>query len=140
MNNRHNFTMKTTREGLSEVIGRVNAALEPRELPERATYVVSLVIEEILTNIVKYGFDDDGVHDVEVRLTLGSEEISIEFEDSGREFNPLSVPPPPSYESILDMEPGGRGIQLVRTMADSVRYRRLRAKNVLTGSVRNSER
>ncbi len=139
MNDRHHFTMRTTREGLTEIIGRVNALLEPEEFAARAMYVVNLILEEILTNIVKYGSDDEGVQDVDVRLMLGPEEICIEFEDSGREFDPLSIPPPPPDESLLDLEPGGRGIHLVRTMADSVRYRRQRDRNVLTVTVKNRD-
>jgi len=139
MSDRHSFIMKTTRDGLTDIIRRVNALLEPRQLPENALYVVNLVLEEILTNIVKYGFDDDEVHDLDVRLLVGAEEISIEFEDSGREFDPLSVSPPPPDESFLDMEPGGRGIHLVRHMSNSMKYRRERDKNILTVSVRLRE-
>ncbi|MDQ7781516.1 MAG: ATP-binding protein [Desulfomonilaceae bacterium] len=139
MNNRHNFTMKTTRKALTDLVGRINALLEPRDLPDRVTYVVNLVLEEILTNIVKYGFDDDHVHDVEVTLILDPDEISIEFEDRGKQFDPLSVSPPPLDESLMDMEPGGRGIHLVRTMANSMTYRRDRDKNILTVSVRHRE-
>jgi anti-sigma regulatory factor (Ser/Thr protein kinase) len=139
MKDRHNFTMKTTREGLTDIVDRINALLEPRGFPVRVTYVVNLVLEEILTNIVKYGFDDGNVHDVEVRLVVDPKEISVEFEDSGREFDPLSVSPPPLDESLLDMEPGGRGILLVRKMANSVKYRREHDKNILTVSVRHRE-
>jgi len=124
MGDRHSFTVKTTQDGLTDLIGRVNALLEAGECPDRTTDVVNLVLEEILTNIVKYGFDDEGVHDVEVRLLAGSKEISIEFVDCGREFDPLSVPFPPSRESFLGIDPGGRGILLVREIVDSIKYRR----------------
>ncbi|MFH1116025.1 MAG: ATP-binding protein [Pseudomonadota bacterium] len=135
MNERYHFTVKITRDGLLDIINHANALLEPRGFPDRAVYVVNLVLEEILTNIMKYGFDDRGVHDVEVRLGLDSEEILIEFEDNGREFDPLTSAPPPLDASLPDTEPGGRGIHLVRTMASSVKYRRERNKNILTVAV-----
>ncbi len=139
MNERYHFTMKTTRDGLLDTINRVNALLEPRQLPNRAVYVVNLVFEEILTNIIKYGFDDDAVHDIEVRLEADSEQMLIEFEDDGREFDPLSSSPPLPDESLLAGEPGGRGLLLVTKMANSVKYRRENEKNILTVGVRLRE-
>lgn len=136
MNDQHRFTMKATHDGLTDVIHCVNRCVEPRRFPDRAVYVVNLVVEEILTNIVKYAYDDPRDSHVEVRLVLGQEEIRLEFVDNGREFDPLVVATPPVHDSFADTQPGGVGLLLVRKMADSMTYRREGDLNILTITVR----
>jgi len=131
MTDRMEFTIRNTRAELTSLIQRVNKLLEPRRLPERAVYVVNLVLEEILTNIIKYGYDDETVHRIDVRLDFFDDEIRIEFEDYSHEFNPLSVHPPDLTRPTLESQPGGLGIQLVRNMTESIEYKRENNRNFL---------
>ena len=52
--------------------------------------------EEVLTNVAKYGHDDGAEHWVRVRLTLVAGEVTLEFTDDGRPFDPLAATPPTS--------------------------------------------
>jgi serine/threonine-protein kinase RsbW len=56
--------------------------------------------------------------------------------DDGREFNPLLVPEPEARHSILDCAVGGLGIHLVKTMTESVEYRRDQRKNIFVTSLK----
>lgn len=70
---------------------RVNAVFESfatqHEIGGRLRYHLLVSIEEILTNIIKYGFDEEGVHPIHVTFRRVDEHIEMEFEDRGREFN-----------------------------------------------------
>ena len=46
--------------------------------------------EEILTNVAKYGHDDDAEHCARMRLTLDADELTLEFYDDGRPFHPVA--------------------------------------------------
>ena len=126
-------------EALARLMGEANEFLEAHSVPEQIVYKVNLILEEVLTNIIKYAFDDRRVHEIRVVLTLADTALTIEFVDDGREFNPLTAPQPETSRSILDCPIGGLGIHLVKTMTESVAYRRDERKNVLVTRLKTDE-
>ncbi|MEW6533517.1 MAG: ATP-binding protein [Thermodesulfobacteriota bacterium] len=126
-----NLSVKTNAAALAEAIGCANSWLEARQLSERVIYLANLVLEEVLTNINKYAFDNDETHGVQVKLTHEQGQLVVEFRDNGKEFNPLLKAPPDLNRSLDRSKVGGLGIHLVRTLADSVEYQREQGKNVL---------
>jgi serine/threonine-protein kinase RsbW len=130
------LSMRNNLVDLSRLIEEANRFLEPFCLPARAVYLVNLALEEILTNIVKYAFDDDNEHEISVSLGMSNAEVWIECSDGGREFDPLAAPDPECGECITDCEVGGLGIHLVRKMVDSIEYHRDQCRNVLTMRVK----
>lgn len=94
-------------------------------------YQVELVIEELVVNIVSYGFADSVTAGrVEVVLDSGPDELRIDIVDNGRAFDPFSEAPQPDTESSVEDRPiGGLGVHFVKTMMDEVRYRREGDKN-----------
>lgn len=98
---------------------------EAADLPERIVFAMNLALEEILVNIINYGYDDGGVHEVCVRLAIDADgALVIEVEDDARPFDPTSLPEVDLEQSIEDRNIGGLGIHLVRTMFDDFEYHR----------------
>ena len=116
---------------LTHVIQVVNVFLEPRALPSKLVYAVNLILEEILMNIIKYGYDDEESHEIEVQIEIEQEEVALTVVDDGREFNPLTVPPPDRSKSAMDRIEEGLGLQFVRHMRNAMEYRREEDKNIL---------
>ena len=116
---------------LTHVLQVVNVFLEPRALPSKLVYAVNLILEEILMNIIKYGYDDGESHEIEVQIEVEQEEIALTVIDDGREFNPLTVPPPDHSKSAMDRLEEGLGLQFVRHMRNAIEYRRDEDKNIL---------
>ena len=90
-----------------------------------------LVLEEIITNVISYGYDDGSVHDIAVRLSWDNPHVKLEIEDDGVPFNPLEAPSPDVTKPLEEREIGGLGIHLVRKMMDELEYRRENDKNLL---------
>ena len=132
MNAHLDLFMQNNRQELIRVTGEAAAFLDSLSLPSDILYKSSLVLEEILTNIVKYAFVDSDVHDVAVHLRCQDDELVVQFVDDGQEFNPLSCPQPSMPDSVLDCQVGGLGIYLVRKSVDRIEYRRDQEKNILT--------
>jgi anti-sigma regulatory factor (Ser/Thr protein kinase) len=82
-------------------------------------------------NIIKYGYDDGESHEIEVQIEVEQEEIALTVIDDGREFNPLTVPPPDHSKSAMDRLEEGLGLQFVRHMRNAIEYRREEDKNIL---------
>lgn len=125
------LTIKNDIHELGPLSEQIQVFLEPLELPPRAAYVVDLALEEMVTNIIKYGYDDEDVHDIGVRVEVLEREILITLEDDGHEFDPLQAPEPEKPDSIHERKIGGLGIHLVRNMAAGMTYRREDGRNIL---------
>ncbi len=119
------------RQELTHVIQVVNVFLEPRELPSKLIYAVNLILEEIIVNIIKYGYDDEDSHEIQVRIEVEQDEVALTVVDDGKEFNPLTVPPPDRSKSAMERIEEGLGLQFVRHMRNAMEYRREEGKNIL---------
>ncbi|MEP6672403.1 MAG: ATP-binding protein [Chthoniobacter sp.] len=102
------------------------------EVPSRVLYAVNLALDEVVTNVVRHGFDDPAGQEIEAQIVARSGEMTTEVIDMGRTFNPLDMPPPNLDAPLSERTLGGLGIHLVRSLMDGLEYRRENGKNVLT--------
>lgn len=105
---------------------------ELHEVPSRTLYAVNLALDELVTNVVLYGFDDPKGREVIVRIATAAGELVAAVLDDGKKFNPLEVAPPDLNAPLAQRDAGGLGIHLVRSLMDHVSYARDEEKNVLT--------
>lgn len=99
----------------------------------------ALATEELVSNIIKYGYPDgrEGVIECEVGRHNGA--IQVVIRDNGVPFNPLDVSEPDTTLSLEARETGGLGVLLVRRMFGDVRYERRDSRNITTIVYRESE-
>jgi anti-sigma regulatory factor (Ser/Thr protein kinase) len=125
----------TLRNDLSE-LGRVSQRLEAfataQRLGPQVLRDLDLALEEVLANIIAYGYSDEREHRITVSLEVRSGEIRVEVEDDGRPFNPLDAPEPDTTQHPDERPVGGLGIHLVRQLMDGLEYRRQGDRNHLT--------
>jgi len=130
-----NPEVKITVKNRIEDLLRLNSVFESfatqHEIGGRLRYHLLVSIEEILTNIIKYGFDEEGVHPIHITFRHINEKVEMEFEDRGREFNPLEISEPDLDTPIENRQLGGLGIHLVKKMMDEAKYRREGDRNIL---------
>jgi anti-sigma regulatory factor (Ser/Thr protein kinase) len=124
------------RNDLSE-IPRVQRLVEERasdwSLSDASLNAIGVSLDEILTNIISYGYDDDDEHSIAVRVALEADGlVTIEVADDGKPFNPLQMPEPDTSAAIDDRPIGGLGIHLVLRLMEDVAYRRENDRNILT--------
>ena len=127
------LTLPASRTKIPEIIEFVNRELERMDCGLKTRAQIDIAIDELYSNIAKYGFDDDGG---EVTVTLETESeprvVSISFTDGGRPFNPLERTDPDITLSARDRKIGGLGIYMVKKSMDDVRYEYREGKNILT--------
>jgi serine/threonine-protein kinase RsbW len=126
------FTLVNDRSEIERLGRLVDAFGEAEGLHPDAIFSVTLALDEVVTNIIRYAHDDGRQHVIAVRLTVESGVLRAEVEDDGRDFNPLQAPPPDLDASLEERPIGGLGIHLVRSVMSSVAYRRQAGRNVLT--------
>ena len=131
MDNRISITLKNQ---LSE-IERLSQVLDEfgrlHDLPIRDLRAMNLALDEILTNVISYGYDDPHEHQITVRLSLTHGELTAEVEDDGRPFNPLTFPAADTENPVAERPIGGLGIHMVRKLMDQLDYKRQQDRNFL---------
>ncbi len=91
----------------------------------------NLILEELLTNTISYGYQDHANHAIHVEFKLENGILSIQTEDDGVSFNPLNAPELDLEDSLEDRSIGGLGIHFVRSLTQSLNYERKDNLNVL---------
>ena len=111
---------------------KIDAFCEEQELAPEIAYAVNLSIDEILTNTISYGYDDDEPHRIEIIVRREADSLVVVIVDDSAPFD-LSATPEADVEATLeDREVGGLGLFLVHQMMDKVEYERVDGCNVVT--------
>ncbi len=125
--------IKNSLPEISHVIEKFEIFAEENDLSQRIIYDISLCLDELITNIISYGFDDNAKHIIEVQFYLKEHELKLVFIDDGIAFNPeLKEDPVHLKHSVEERPIGGLGIYLVKKLMDIIKYRRVEDKNILT--------
>jgi anti-sigma regulatory factor (Ser/Thr protein kinase) len=81
---------------------------------------MNLAVEELFTNMVKYGGGEDAVS---VALAVRGDDLVIELIHPGAApFDPTATEPVDPTRPLDERVPGGVGLHLVRSMMDRVAY------------------
>lgn len=112
--------------------------LAEQQVSFEAMYLVSLAIEELVTNCIKYGYQDANGHTIDFLLSVDEGVLSLEVVDDGNPFNPLDAPRPDLSLPPEKRPIGGLGLHLLRELADEMRYERRDGTNRLSLTKRMS--
>jgi anti-sigma regulatory factor (Ser/Thr protein kinase) len=119
---------------LREIAGaaaQIDAFCAARDL-RHVAYAVNLAIDEILTNTISYGYEDDERHQIEIIVRVEAEALVVVIVDDSMPFDLALAPERDLEASLEDTALGGLGLFLVHQMMDSVEYRREEGCNVVT--------
>ncbi len=101
-------------------------------IPAQVASKFKLIFDDLLNNVISYAYGDDRDHDIEVRMELAGERLTVTVSDDGAPFNPLNMESPDIGLSLEDRDAGGLGILLIRELVDEVSYQRRIDKNIMT--------
>ncbi len=91
MANYHTFKIKNTYTEIELLCTKINDLAQDNNFSEQLIFCLNVCLEEMLTNIIKYGYDDGDEHEIEIHLEIANEIITLTIIDEGHEFNPLEV-------------------------------------------------
>ena len=99
------------------------------EVPSRALMQLQVALDEIVSNVVKYSWPDDGKHEVFVRITVRTTSVVLDIFDDGRPFDPRTAPEPNPPSNGQRRRPGGVGIHMTKKLVDDLAYERIDGRN-----------
>ncbi len=116
---------------LASLMHAITNFLEDQGVEAKAVYQINLALEEMITNTIKFGFNDYDEHEIYVTIEVGETTIVGRIEDEGRAFNPLEQEEVASDTPLGECKVGGLGIHLIKKMLHSMEYRRENRRNIL---------
>ena len=111
---------------------KIDAYCDAQGISAQIAYAVNLSIDEILTNTISYGYDDDAEHRIGLTFRVDGETLVVTIVDDGRAFD-SSTEREPDFDATLEERAlGGLGLFLVQQMMDEMTYERSDDRNVIT--------
>ncbi len=89
-------------------------------------YHLNLVLTEAMTNAIQYA-PSDPKNTVRICISIDNTDLLVRVYDQGQGFDLQAVPTP----DFSELQERGRGIFFIRSLMDSVEYRRTESGNVL---------
>ncbi len=116
---------------MQRVMDEVETLLDAQPVSPKRKYAVRLAMDELLSNVIHYAYDDAAVHRIGLTLDTGRP-FALTIMDDGKPFNPLADAPPPVLEGPVEDRPiGGLGLHILKQMGLHLQYQRAAGRNVL---------
>jgi anti-sigma regulatory factor (Ser/Thr protein kinase) len=93
-------------------------------------FSIQLIIEEIVTNIIKYG-KSTGNEIIKIHITIYGGQINLVISDNTAPFNPLEIKNPDTELSAEERNVGGLGLFLVKQKSNSLSYEYVKSFNIV---------
>jgi serine/threonine-protein kinase RsbW len=92
---------------------------------------VNLILEELFTNVVNHGFNDNDEHEIDLFLTCDDKDLVIRMEDDGKPFDLTSASKPDTKCALEKRFIGGLGVHFIKYFVDECKYQRTKGKNII---------
>jgi sigma-B regulation protein RsbU (phosphoserine phosphatase) len=126
------ITIDNEQAGIELVIQKFMEFAAANEISAKISNPVCMTFDELLTNIISYGYVDSARHEIGIRVSLIHDAVVIVISDDGLPFNPFTREEPDTELSVEERGIGGLGIHLVKNVMDETYYKRHVDKNVIT--------
>jgi len=125
------YVVENKIDELSSLAEKIETLAEEWELSQDLTMKINLVVEEALSNIIFYAFNDKDTHKIRISVSIDTNNLEIVLKDDGVPFNPLSQQKPDINLAAEERPVGGLGIFLMSQVMDDMHYSRDKNQNVL---------
>lgn len=109
----------------------VSALERAHALTPEMVFDINVVLDELISNIIKYGYSDDAAHEIRVKLSATDTAVEIGIEDDGKAFDPFALPEPDLSLPLAERPVGGLGVHFVRKLMTDVQYKRENNRNYM---------
>ena len=127
----YSFELKNDLSELERLCRTCEEIGQDINISDRTIFEMNLALDELFTNIISYGFNDNQEHTIKMSITVEGDQLQMRIEDDGVPFNPLASKTPEFQCGIEECKIGGLGIHLIRKLMDDVHYKRVADKNIL---------
>lgn len=107
---------------IDALVGLAEAVEDALSAIDTLSFQVNLCLEELITNIIKYGLDSAKNHLIHVQIYQHEKYLEIFLKDDAPQFDPFTNAATPDINLDVEHRPiGGLGIFFVKTMMDEAK-------------------
>jgi len=125
------FVVENKMDELSSLAEKIERLADEWSISQELSMKINLVIEEALSNIILYAFNDKLKHEIRISVSKEDNNLEITFKDDGIPFNPLLQKKPDINLPAEERPVGGLGIFLMSQVMDEMHYSRDKNQNIL---------
>lgn len=129
------FNIKNELNELHTVVEQLESFAHLVSLPLKTVLDFNLALEELVTNVIFYGYKGDGAGEINIKFFYSTVKsiFSVQITDFAPEFNPLKRDLSTNLSTdVEEREIGGLGIHFVKKLIDKVDYKRVNGCNIIT--------
>lgn len=119
-------------EEIERMTSFIEEICQENNLSVEDTFNIHLAVEEAVTNVIMYAYPQGEEHEFLLDVHVLENRLIFKIIDSGKEFDPTLQPDADVTLSLEERPIGGLGIFLIRQIMQTVDYRRVDGKNILT--------
>lgn len=134
------WTIKSELSNIPRLNMEFNAFAQRMGIDNPLRRRVNLVFDELINNIVSYGYPDQGEHTIHISAEIVDSRLKITIGDDGIAFNPFEAPEPEISQELEARQIGGLGIYLIRHLMDEIHYAREQGDNIVTVFLKLNEK
>jgi anti-sigma regulatory factor (Ser/Thr protein kinase) len=118
-------------DSLERIFAFIDGFCSTHRVDEKSRYALTLAIEELFTNMVKYSKESS--KDILLALTMQDDIVRAEITDFGVQPFDLTKTKEVNVDvSVNQRKPGGLGIFLTKRIADELSYEHKDGNNIIT--------
>ncbi len=129
---RRSVAIPGSQDGIRQAVSHFEAFLADKRLPAGSTWPLFVVLDELLSNVVRHGYGEAAHGQIEVGFQLRDGVLELTIVDDAGPFDPLTISEPVTDSPADERPAGGLGILFVRKLMDHVEYERREGRNRLT--------
>lgn len=133
--------LANTLSEISRMVDEIEVFCEEHDVPDGVRLQVTLVVDELVTNAITYGYPEGERREdaVTVTISIEGEDLAMVVVDDGIAFDPLTAAAPDVDATLDDRPIGGLGIHFLRSFMREVKYFRQDGRNCLSFRKRTND-
>lgn len=122
-------------QAIPQALAWLESIAEQQQWPSRMAFKLGLCLDEALTNIVMYGFEQKASANTQAHIAISVQAegdlLALNIVDNGAPFDPTQNQLAQLATSLDDAHIGGHGLRLMRHYLRDIEYQRRNGQNHL---------
>ncbi|HVU23881.1 MAG TPA: ATP-binding protein [Opitutus sp.] len=128
----HTLTLRNDVAEIPRLADAIDEYCAPLAPSPKDLMSLHLVVEELVTNVIKHGYADGQPHTFTVTLSTSGRAVTAVIDDDAPAYDPLARPEVDTTLPLDQRPIGGLGVHLVKKLTQTARYERRNGHNLLT--------
>ncbi|HWA87911.1 MAG TPA: ATP-binding protein [Opitutus sp.] len=126
------LTLQNDLAEIPRLADAIDAHCAPLAPSSKDLMALHLVVEELVTNVIKHGYTDGQPHTFTVSLSTAGREVTAVIDDDAPAYDPLARPEVDTTLPLDQRPIGGLGVHLVKRLTRRAHYERRNDHNLIT--------